>query len=306
METQGVLILENFIEIYSEYFGLGNVTFSRIDHNDTMVAIVYKLDLSSKKSLILKICTRDKDFYRELYFLNALVGVIPVPKVERVVEPLADHPGAILMEYLKGALIKENDWTYELAHDIGEKLALLHSKRLDVYGDFTQNKSYIKNAREYFQDKFFEELEECINHLPEKSIKCCKKYYESHQNLLDFVDGPCMVHRDFRPGNIVINNGRLIGIIDWASGRFGFAEQDFCLMEHRNWPRNPEYKRALLAGYARIRQVPNYSAIMPMLRLGRALAVIGFTVKSGTWNGKDKEIYQYNRQFLDSFFKKNS
>jgi len=93
-----------------------------------------------------------------------------------------------------------------------------------------------------------------------------------------------------------------MGIIDWASARFGFAEQDFCSMEHRNWPRNPEHKQSLLEGYSSIRQVPNYKAIMPLLRLGRALAVIGFTVTNGTWKGKDQEIYQYNRRFLDKFF----
>jgi Ser/Thr protein kinase RdoA (MazF antagonist) len=297
--------LDNLIEAYNEYLGLSNATFSRIDHNDAMVAVVYKVDLSSEKSLILKIFTCDNDFHRELYFLNALAGVIPVPKVEKVVEPVADREGAILMGYFKGSLLKENDWTYELAHEVGEKLALLHSERSDVYGDCMQNKSYTKNAREYFQEKFFEELKECVNHLPEKCIKYCKKYYESHQKLLDFVDGPCMVHRDFHPGNIIVNKGSLVGIVDWASGRFGFAEQDFCSMEHKSWPINQAHKEVLLVGYSSVRKVPYYNAIRPLLFLGRTLAVIGFTITNGTWNDKDKEIYHYNRQFLDSFFKKN-
>ncbi|GAB4229179.1 MAG: hypothetical protein Tsb0021_06870 [Chlamydiales bacterium] len=291
---------------YKNFFGLSKAVFSRIDHDDTMVAVVFKVDMPSKTSFILKICTRDKDFHRELYFLNALTGILPVPKIEKVIEPAVDRAGAILMEYLEGDLLKESDWSHDLAHEVGTKLALLHSNRGDAYGNVSGKESYPQSTLDYFQEKFFEELNECVNHLPENTISRCQNYYESHKNLLESVDGPCMVHRDFRPGNMIVYNGKLVGVIDWASARFGFAEQDFCLMEHRNWPRNPEYKKALLAGYSSIRKVPNYQGIMPMLRLGRALAVIGFTVSSGTWDGKDKEIYQYNRHFLNDFFKNNS
>jgi hypothetical protein len=40
---------------------------------------------------------------------------------------------------------------------------------------------------------------------------------------------------------------------------------------------------------------------MPLLQLGRALAVIGYTFKSKTWNNSNSGLYTYNRQFLDSF-----
>lgn len=287
---------------YEEFFDLKDAVFSRIDHSETMVAVVYRVDMPSKKPLILKICTRDKDFSRELYFLNTFAEDLPVPNVIKVFKPTAGRPGAILMECLEGTLLRETDWSFELAYEVGEKLALLHSKRTDAYGDSVKVGNLTRNSLEYFKEKFFEELNECVDHLPQKVVGHCQDYFESYQILLGAVDGPCMVHRDFRPGNMIVQNGKLLGIIDWASARFGFAEQDFCSMEHRHWPRNQEYKQALLDGYSSIRKVPNYHAVMPLLRLGRALAVIGFTVSSGTWDSKDKEIYQYNRQFLDGFF----
>lgn len=147
------------VNFFRDFFGLENATFSRVDHNDTMVAIVYKVNIPFEKSLILKICTRDKDFHRELYFLNSLSGILPVLKVEKIAEPVEGRVGAILMECLKGDLIREGDWTFELSYDIGVKLALVHTKRVNTYGDFTQNDSSNHNAREYFSKKFFEELE---------------------------------------------------------------------------------------------------------------------------------------------------
>lgn len=32
-------------------------------------------------------------------------------------------------------------------------------------------------------------------------------------------DGPCVVHMDFRPGNILINDNKVTGIIDYESQR---------------------------------------------------------------------------------------
>lgn len=291
---------DHLLSIYKECFGLQRAQFVRIEHKETMVAIVYKVMLTSNKTFLLKICSRDEDFYREIYFLEVLAETLPVPKVKCFLEPAAGRPGGILMEFLEGTLLNECDWTEALAYEIGVKLALLHSIRSEYFGDYVHKNSCEQIPEEYFQGKFFEELEECRTHLPKEIIQFCENYYTSHSDLLGSVDGPCLIHRDFRPGNMIVNDGKLVGIIDWASARFGFAEQDFCSIKHRNWPKSPKHKHSLLRGYSSIRPLPKYEAIMPLLRLGRALAVIGYTVKSGTFRGKDREIYQYNRDYLDN------
>lgn len=143
----------------------------------------------------------------------------------------------------------------------------------------------------------------CRSHLPQQLIEQCCLYYDKNLNLLTSVDGPCIIHRDFRAGNVIIDNGEIRGIIDWSSGRSSFAEDDFCPMEHGEWPSNPTRKKAFLSGYASIRPVPDYHIIMPFLRLNRAIATIGFTVKRGTWECSNARVYQFNRKFLELFFK---
>ena len=224
-----------------------------------------------------------------------------MPRVLQAIEPEAGVNGAILMECLPGDLLQTTDWNDALAFEICSTLAQLHLKQTRSYGDLTKPHSLTPNPKIYFGQKFEEELDECAHHLPKEWIEQCRCYYDSNQHLLQSVDGPCLVHRDFHPGNMIICDGKLQGIIDWASGRSGFAEQDFCSMEYKNWPRHPSHKRALLAGYASIRLVPDYDTVMPLLQLSRALAVVGFTVKSGTWNTNNARIYQFNRQFLDHF-----
>ncbi|MCF7852429.1 MAG: phosphotransferase, partial [Simkaniaceae bacterium] len=284
-----------------EQFALQSATFTHIDHTDTIIAEVYKVTTSDNQSFILKICPRVDDYFREVYFLCRLKGCIPVPRMIASVEPSSSHFGAILMEYLEGELLKEEDWTDDLAFEMGVALARLHNNRIDGYGDLTKPKTLTRDAILYFNKKFLEELDECKGHLPENLIEKCNAYLDSSQSLLANVDGPCLVHRDFRLGNMIVCHGQLQGIIDWASARSGFAEQDFCSIEQFKWGPHARYKKSFLDGYSSVRPIPNYQLIMPLLQLGRALAVVGYTVKSNTWNNSNSSLYTLNRQFLDSF-----
>lgn len=289
------------LEVYKKQLGLQLATFTHINHANTIIAEIYKVVTADKKPLILKICPRIDDYHREAFFLRQLKSCIPVPQIIATVEPSSSHFGAILMEYVKGELLKDEDWSNDLAFEIGTALAHLHNNQTEGYGDLTKPKTLVREPNLYFNEKFQEELDECKGHLPESLIENCNTYLDSCQSLLANVDGPCIVHRDFRPGNLIVWHGRLQGIIDWASARSGFAEQDFCSIEHFKWAPDSKYKKTLLDGYSSIRPVPNYQPIMRLLQLGRAIAVIGYTLKSKTWNNSNSGLYSFNRQFLDSF-----
>lgn len=293
------------LEVYKNKLGLQAATFMHINHHDTIIAEVYKVVSPEKKAFILKICPRIDDYHREIYFLRQLKGAIPIPQIISTVEPSSNYFGSILMEYMKGELLKDEDWSYELAFNIGVILAKLHNNRTNKYGDLTKPKTLVREANLYFNEKFQEELNECKGNLPDNLIEKCNTYLDKYQNFLGNVDGPCLVHRDFRPGNIIVCQGELQGIIDWASARSGFAEQDFCSLEYFQWDYHSKYKEILLEGYSSIRPIPNYQLILPLLQLGRALAVIGYTFKSKTWNNTNSSLYNLNRQFLINFLQRN-
>jgi Ser/Thr protein kinase RdoA (MazF antagonist) len=294
--------VDNLITLYQQRLNLQNATFSRIEHEDALVAIVYKIAQPNGIELILKICERSNDYLREVYFLKHFAGKLPVPCIIEVVQPEANIHGAILMECLPGRLLKKADLTDALAYEIGSLLAQIHINRVAGYGDLIQVERLTSDPRVHFTMKFEEGLTECSNHLPQTLIDQCRNYYNTHLSLLDSVDGPCMVHRDFRPGNLIIDNGKLQGIIDWSSARASFAEEDFCPLEHGEWSSHPTIRTSFLEGYASIRPVPHYKEWIPFLRLSRTIATIGFTVKRGTWKSSSAHLYKTNRRFLDAFF----
>jgi Ser/Thr protein kinase RdoA (MazF antagonist) len=293
--------MEDFLILYRQHLSLHDATFSRIDHENAMVAIVFKITQPNEEQLVLKICDRPNDYFREVYFLQHFDNTLPVPKIIQVIEPSKDIHGAILMECLPGTLLKTDQFIESLATEIGRCLALIHSNRLPGYGDPIGHLS--TDPKVYFTLKFEEGLEECNHHLPLNLIEQSRLYYQKHLDLLESVDGPCIVHRDFRPGNLMVNNGKLQGIIDWAGARASFAEEDFCSIEHGEWTNNPDFKKALLAGYATIRPLPNYNRLMSFLRLNKAIATIDFTVKRGTWKSSSANLYRLNRQFLETLIK---
>jgi Ser/Thr protein kinase RdoA (MazF antagonist) len=279
--------------------------FLPIVHEDAMVAIVYKILEPGNSPYILKICERPNDFHREIFFLEYFAKSLPVPRIIKTVAAGKNISSAILMHYLPGNLLKTTDLNHTLAHHIGAVLAQIHSNSTQGFGDLSQPDQLTTDPCFHFTQKFTEGIAECKNHLPTALIKKCSAYYEANRQALTAVDGPCMIHRDFRPNNIIVQNHELQGIIDWSSGRASFAEDDFCPIEHEEWLGFSTYKKSFLTGYASIRPVPNLSKIMPLLRLNRAIAVIGFTVKRGTWNGINARTYQFNHEFLKNFFVTN-
>ena len=205
------------------------------------------------------------------------------------------------MEYVHGDLLKSETLTQAFAYEIGSLLADIHLEHAEGYGDLTDPKHLSDDPRTPFTMKFEEGLEECRGHLSENLLETCRHRFDKDIDLLLSADGPCIIHRDFRPGNVIINHRKIQGIIDWSSARSGFAEEDFCPLEFGEWSSRAAYKSAFLAGYANIRKIPDYHRILPLLRLSRAIGAIGFTVKRGIWKGKGSKIYQFNRKYLESF-----
>jgi Ser/Thr protein kinase RdoA (MazF antagonist) len=290
--------MDNLADLYRRKLNLPNAVFTYIDHEDAMVAAVFKISQQGKTDLILKVCSRKEDFLRESYFLNHFAGKIPVPKIIQLIESEKGLDAAVLMECVQGDLLQSEAITKDLAQEVGSLLARIHLEHAEGYGDLTDSTRLSDDPRISFTMKFEEGLEECKGHLPESLLEICRKHFDKDINLLASADGPCVIHRDFRPGNLIAFDGKMQGIIDWSSARGGFAEDDFCFLEFGEWPTS--CKISFIEGYASIRKVPDYKQIMPLLRLNRAVAAVGFTVKRGTWKSKNSKLYQSNLYYLES------
>lgn len=291
--------MDNNLEFFKQRFKLEQATFSKIVHADAMVAVVYEVIQSSGEKLILKICPKDQHFFREVYFLRELKDAVPIPKVVEIVEPEQSTPGAILMEHLSGILLEKGKLTTQLAYEIGANLAQIHSITANGYGDLLYPSNLSSNPEDHWLEKLDESIEECRGHLSNDLTEKASTYVNDNIHLLKLADGPCIVHRDFRPGNIMIDQGKLNGIIDWASARAGFAQEDFQAFHLQEWSDSKDVNEAFIQGYKSVRAIPDYKTMMPLLHLSRAFATVGYTLKIGTWNGVHSKIYKKNIKYID-------
>ena len=60
--------MNNFLSFYKKHFILNDARFFKIEHEDALVATVYKVSLLNDKQYILKICTCPGDYLCEMYF----------------------------------------------------------------------------------------------------------------------------------------------------------------------------------------------------------------------------------------------
>lgn len=199
--------MESLISLYKERLNLPEAQFIFIDHEDAMVAAVFKISQSGNPDLILKVCSRKGDFLRESYFLNRFAGKIPVPKIIQLIEQESGLDAAVLMECVQGDLLKSETVTKALAWEIGSILAHIHIEPTEGYGDLTDPSHLSKDPRIPFTMKFEEGLEECQGHLPKSLLETCRWHFDKDLNLLLSANGPCVIHRDFRPGNIIASDG---------------------------------------------------------------------------------------------------
>ncbi|WP_324741672.1 phosphotransferase family protein [Tsuneonella sp. CC-YZS046] len=152
-------------------------------------------------------------------------------------------PGAVPSSFLGAASASIPE---EIILDMAEKMAKLHQMELShltAYLTAYDNPTVLN-----------ETIEDCYRRL----IGEWKDYYEQNNHLpspfvvylLDWLDrnippndaSPVLVHGDFNVHNVLVDNGRITGVLDWECSNIGAPEQDLAyirpiISQHIDWNR---------------------------------------------------------------------
>lgn len=163
-----------------------------------------------------------------------------------------------IMTYIKGEHLSYNDYHHLseeekdlLAVDEANFLKALHSIKIDLsnplFKDIVQDKK-----QEYLDDK-----ENLINILNEMNLlnNEAKDLINSTYSKIFSYDflfkySPCLVHNDFSSRNMIFNNKRLVGVIDFGDFLVGDPDNDFlCLLDNSTDDFGKEFGRKVLKFY---------------------------------------------------------
>ena len=283
----------------SNIFRAKIISHQPIIHANTISSNAYRILTNNHQAYVLKIPFNHDRWKREVFYLTFLKDSFPVASIVELIEPTNDFSGAILMEEIPGDIIENSKLSDDIAFQMGSLLAQLHNIPVNRYQDVAQPNQIIDDPKQMLCKYFETSLNEAKNILLKDMVNQVKDCFDQYLPSHDAYDGPCIVHRDYRPGNILMIKNKITGIIDFENTLNSFTQDDFAQMEMLVWTSYPNTKEAFLNGYSSIRSLPDLS-FMPLLRLSKAIGAIGFTAVRGTWNNKHQYIYDFNLNILKS------
>lgn len=206
---------------------------------------VFVLSLARGEKAVLKIPYNRTKFKRELNTLTMLEDVLPVPRVLDCWEGDGETPPALLLSFLDGEPI-QGQIDKDLAWQMGHLLGSMHTIPMPEYSLVSQEKSDWKRSLEIMVSAWIGETKGLFS---EKESKDIEQQCKTLLDRLPSPQGPVLIHMDYRPGNILIHNGKIRGLIDFESSRGGEVEIDFSKIKVEVWEQYQGTKETFLAGY---------------------------------------------------------
>ncbi|WP_028552593.1 phosphotransferase family protein [Paenibacillus sp. UNC451MF] len=260
---------------------------------DSFSSEVAQVILHNGGSVYIKIPYNQSKLYREYAMLNRLMKHhLPVPHVLDLWEGDEQCSGALLLEALKGSPLTETD-DVKLAYEIGTLHAQLHSVPMPGYGEDSRDGYHYldhENWREYIRSQFEKCKEPCSELLPAGLFEACLNHFDSVFSKLPEPDGPCAIHMDFRPGNLLVDQSRLVGIIDFESSRGGSSECDFTKIDRYLWKNRHPMKQAYIEGYSGIRPMIDIDLVLPFYSFYDSFSTVVWCRKRGL--EKNRRFYE--------------
>jgi aminoglycoside phosphotransferase (APT) family kinase protein len=117
----------------------------------------------------------------------------------------------------------------------------------------------------------------------EDLVSAVAGWFAAHDDCLEAPIVPRLLHMDLHPGNVLVRNGRVTGILDVEESIVGHNEYDLMRTELGNFrDAPPEYRRAFMDAYtARIALDEGYGGRRRFYDLSRTLAWIDSLIRHG-------------------------
>ena len=259
---------------------------------------VYKLTLASGENVFVKIPFNKDKLFREFEILETLKDILPVPKVMDIWYGDERTTGALLLSAIQG-MPCTGDIDEKLSFQIGVYHAMLHEVKTAEYGYHVSDgfKLFDQNDwRSHIKSNFERWKEPCKEILDSELYARCIFHFNEGFSALPAPDGPCIVHMDFRPGNILVNGDEVAGIIDFESARSGSSEIDFTKVNRYIWEVNPRTKLPFIEGYQSIRPMVALDRVLPLYDIYDAFSAVVWCKNRGI--EKNQTFLQENIRIL--------
>ncbi len=235
------------------------ISYHRIK-DESFASEVYFVE-TTEKPKILKFGHSKIKFWRELRTLEFLRGQVPVPELISSLPPDTEINGVMLMEKVPGKPIARTELEPILVEKCGALLGKLHSIPVSSIGDFEESgfttvpfSKWWEYRKDLVMGAWTKTIESKVgDDFLERSKRFLENFYAGQSATEN-----CFVHCDYRPGNVLHENGTPTAVIDFESARTGDPAYDF-IKFHEVMGHDPNLWNAFLNGYKSITTLPELS-----------------------------------------------
>lgn len=252
---------------------------------ESFASEVYLIDTNVDQK-ILKLAHSEIKYWRESKSLDFLRNHILVPSIVESYDPGPKFNGAILMNRLSGRPLSFATLNSSIVRACGELLAKLHLIPTEGLGYFQKDgfeKVPFENWWSYRRDMVLGPWTKAIeNRVDEKTLKHIHGIFERYYD--GFEENPtCYIHCDFRFGNILVDNDKICGLIDFESSRTGDPAYDFIKI-HEAIGAQQDLWECFLSGYSKLRPLPDLQKTIPYYELDLNYGFLQWAVLRGEEN----------------------
>ncbi|MFJ7730629.1 aminoglycoside phosphotransferase family protein [Lysinibacillus sp. NPDC097231] len=261
---------------------------------------VYKCNLLKGENVFLKIPYTKLKCQRELEAYDILKGHVAIPEMLDYWSGDEECPGAFLLSELKGKPLT-SEASPTVAFQVGVLHASMHTIQPPVEQVLFGIQNEFPNWSNFVEQQFYSFAKDVRDVLDEHLYKQAIENFENIKKQLPSPDGPSFVHMDFRPANIIVDNNKVSGMIDFESVRFGSTEIDFTKL-YRDFLRfDSALYQAYQEGYNSIRPLIDLEVVLPFYRFTDAFNSIGWCKRRGI--EKNALFLEENLSTLKNFLK---
>lgn len=225
---------------------------------------------------------------------------VPVPEI--ITEEVKEYESGlyVIVEDLKATTVNE-DITESATKISGKYLAYIHdSKSFEKAGwwDWENGEpTVIGFPGDSLKSRIRNNLEDNLEFFREENIdwlaEVTERFLDSYIENVPTGFEPVFVHHDYNPGNILVENGEIKGILDFDYAHASHAQRDLVKAANNFWIRGDVDRKNIYEGYREVRKLDEFfKQNEPLYRLETLIDILKAMIEFDQMSIKEVKRYQ--------------
>jgi len=209
---------------------------------------------------------------------------LPIPKVYKI------NKDFIVLSKVHGKHLSLKD--IKSVEKAGEYLAKLHKIKFNKFGWIIHDKPKpsFDNWVDFLEYDLKHKMKKAKGILPKELLDKIKDYFEKNKKLLNIKEKPCLLHKDYHSSHILVDKGKITGIIDLEWAIAGHSEMDLAKSCLWMFDKNKKSDKIFLKGYKKYNKISkNFEKRREVYNLLTLFSALIFSCEL-----KSKKWYDYN------------